>query len=65
MSNTDIEVDESIVKRLKTKIIINENKNLKTKEKNEQEMINWIKRQIEDEVQSLVNKDNNKTSNRS
>ena len=63
MSNTDIEVDESIVKRLKTKIIIYENKNLKTKEKNEQEMINWIKRQIEDEVQSLVNKDNNKTSN--
>ena len=51
MSELQIEIDEKIVERLKKKIIIKENMNLKKREKNDQEMIKWIKTTIEEEVQ--------------
>lgn len=50
MSELQIEIDEKIVERLKQKIIIKENLNLKKREKNDQEMIKWIKTTIEEEV---------------
>lgn len=45
------EIDERVLNRLKNKIVIKENDNLKTKEKSPQEMIKWIKKQIEEEIQ--------------
>ena len=50
MSELQIEIDEEIVERLKKKIILKENLNLKKREKNDQEMIKWIKTTIEEEV---------------
>ena len=46
----DENIDEKIVERLKRRIIIQENKNLKTREKNDAQMVNWIKKKIEEEV---------------
>ena len=54
MSDNGITVDPKIVERLKRKIIITENKNLKTREKNDQEMVKWIKNKIEEEVQCYL-----------
>ena len=42
MSDSNIEIDEKIVERLKRNIIIRENINLKTREKNDVEMVKWI-----------------------
>lgn len=50
MSDSFIEVDETVVARLKRTIIIQENKNLRTRDKNDQEMVKWIKGKIEEEV---------------
>ena len=55
MSDSNIEIDEKIVERLKRNIIIRENINLKTREKNDVEMVKWIKRKIEEEVQCCLN----------
>lgn len=51
ITTQDIKVDQEIVERLKRKIIIQENKNLKTREKNDAQMVAWIKQKIEEEVQ--------------
>lgn len=55
MDGTKIEIDKQIVDRLKRKIIVQETLNLKTKAKTDQEMVNWIKGTIEEEVQCLLN----------
>ena len=56
MSDTNIEIDENIVERLKRNIIIRENINLKTREKSDAEMVKWIKSKIEEEVQCCLNR---------
>ncbi|MCC8195212.1 MAG: hypothetical protein LIO49_00115 [Ruminococcus sp.] len=50
-----INVDEKAVERLKRKIIIQENQNLKTRTMNDQQMVGWIKKQIEEEAQCYLN----------
>ncbi len=50
-----INVNEKAVERLKRKIIIAENQNLKTRDKSDQQMVAWIKKQIEEEVQCYSN----------
>lgn len=49
MSN-EIVLDEKSIKRLKDKIIIAENNNLRTKQKSDAEMIAAIKKWIEEEA---------------
>ena len=51
----EIEVNEEAVERLKRKIILQESQNLKTREKTDQQMVAWIKKQIEEEVQCYSN----------
>ena len=55
MSDSNVDIDKKIVERLKRKIIIRENTNLKTRDKSDQEMVKWIKAQIEEEVQCYLN----------
>ena len=50
-----IKVNEKAVERLKRKIILQENQNLKTRTMTEQQMGAWIKKQIEEEAQSYSN----------
>lgn len=50
-----IKINEKAIERLKRKIIIQENQNLKTREKNDQQMVTWIKKQIEEETQCYLN----------
>ncbi|MCH3955346.1 MAG: hypothetical protein LKE44_09160 [Eubacterium sp.] len=52
---SNIQLSDKAIERLKKKIIIQENKNLKTREKSDREMVNWIKKQIEEEVQCCLN----------
>lgn len=49
------QVDPKIVKRLKRKIIIKENTNLRTRELSDGAMVAWIKKSIEEEVQCYLN----------
>lgn len=51
----EIRIGENAIKRLKRKIVIQENMNLKTRAKSDQDMIKWIKKQIEEEVQCCSN----------
>jgi hypothetical protein len=51
----DIKINEKAVERLKRKIILQESQNLKTREKTDQQMVAWIKKQIEEEVQCYSN----------
>lgn len=51
----DIKVNEKAIERLKRKIILQENQNLKTRTKSDQEMVVWIKKQIEEEAQCYSN----------
>ena len=51
MSDGKTEVDEKILSRLKNRIIVKENENLKTKKMNNAEMVNWIKKLIVEEIQ--------------
>ena len=51
----EIKVKDNAVERLKKKIIIQENLKLKTRTKSDQEMISWIKKQIEEEVKCYSN----------
>ncbi len=55
MAEIKIDINDKAVDRLKRIIIIQENKNLKTREKTDQQMINWIKKKIEEEVQCCWN----------
>ena len=52
MSNeaTEAQVDPKVVTKLKNLILINETTNLSTKKKNDAQMVQWIKKQIEEEV---------------
>ena len=50
----EIKVNEKAVERLKRKIILQESQNLKTREKTDQQMVAWIKKQIEEEVQCCL-----------
>lgn len=52
----EIRVDEKAVERLKRKIIIQENKNLKTRQLSDQQMVSWIKKKIEEEAQCYFNR---------
>ena len=48
-------VDSKAIERLKRSIIIKENKNLKKRTMNDSQMVAWIKRKIEEEVQCYLN----------
>ena len=50
-----IKVNEKAVERLKRKIILQENQNLKTRTMTDQQMIAWIKQQLEEEAQCYSN----------
>ena len=50
-----IKVNPKAVERLKRKIILQENQNLKTKAMSDQQMVAWIKKQIEEEAQCYLN----------
>lgn len=52
----EIRIDEKAVKRLKRKIIMQENANLKTREKSDAQMVSWIKKQIEEEAKCYFNR---------
>ena len=54
----EIKVNEKAVERLKRKIILQESQNLKTREKTDQQMVAWIKNQIEEEVHCCSNQYN-------
>lgn len=51
MEATKLEPDSKIVTRLKHKIILAESLNLKTKNKSESQMVQHIKKMIEEEVE--------------
>jgi len=51
----EILVDNKAVERLKRSIIIKENMNLKTRTMNDSQMVAWIKKKIEEEVQCYLN----------
>ena len=50
-----ISINEKAVERLKMKIILQENQNLKTRSMSDSQMVTWIKKQIEEEVQCYSN----------
>ena len=50
-----IEIDEKVIKRLKQRIIIEESKNLKSRKRTDQQMIEWIKEQIKEEAECYLN----------
>ena len=52
----EIQVDEKVIERLKQAIIINENMNLKTRTMSDTQMVSWIKKKIEEEVQCCLNR---------
>lgn len=53
--NGEIQVDSKAIERLKRSIIIKENMNLKTRTMNDSQMVVWIKKKIEEEVQCYLN----------
>ena len=55
MASSEIVVNDKAVERLKRKIILQENQNLKTRERSDQQMVSWIKKQIEEEAQCYLN----------
>ena len=48
-------VDSKAIERLKRSIIIKENMNLKKRTMNDSQMVAWIKKKIEEEVQCYLN----------
>ena len=52
----EIKIDDKAVERLKRKIIIQENMNLKTRQMSDQQMVSWIKKKIEEEAQCYSNR---------
>ena len=50
MEQSGIKVDRKSIERLERKIILQESLNLKTREKSDQQMVEWIKKQIEEEA---------------
>ena len=55
VNQNGIEVDEEAIERLMQKIVAKEGINLKTREKSDPDMVNWIRKQIEEEVQCYLN----------
>ena len=55
MSDSEKKIDKTVIERIKRKVIIRENENLKTHAKNDSQMVNWIKKTIEEEVQCYLN----------
>ncbi len=53
--NGEIHVDDKAIERLKRAIIVKENMNLKTRTMNDSQMVTWIKKKIEEEVQCCLN----------
>lgn len=51
----EIQVEEKAIERLKRAIIIKENMNLKTRTMSDSQMVVWIKKKIEEEVQCCLN----------
>lgn len=51
----EIQIDDKAVERLKRSIIIKENVNLKKRTLNDSQMVAWIKKKIEEEVQCCLN----------
>ena len=51
-----IKINSKAVERLKRKIILQENQNLKTKAMSDQQMVSWIKKKIEEEAQCYFNR---------
>lgn len=51
----ELKLDDKAIERLKRSIIMKENLNLKTKTMNDVQMIAWIKKKIEEEVQCCLN----------
>ena len=43
----EIKIDDKAIERLKRKIIIQENMNLKNRSMTDQQMVSWIKKKIE------------------
>lgn len=58
MSDIKQEIDLKAVERLKRKIVIAENANLRTKNKSDAAMVNDIKAMIEEEVRCCSNQSN-------
>ena len=52
----EIQVDDKAIERLERKIIIQENMNLKTRTMSDSQMVSWIKKKIEEEVQCCLNR---------
>jgi ethanolamine utilization protein EutQ (cupin superfamily) len=52
----EIKIDDKAIERLKRKIIIQENMNLKTRSMSDQQMVSWIKKKIEEEPQCYFNR---------
>ena len=55
MSDSEKKLDGIVIERIKRKVIIKENENLRTRAKNDTQMVNWIKKVIEEEVQCYLN----------
>ncbi len=55
MSESEIKVNEAAIVRLKRHIVIKVNKNLRDRGMNDNLMVLWIKKQIEEEVQCSLN----------
>lgn len=51
----EIDVDEKVIDRLKKAIVIKENMNLKTRAMTDGQMVSWIQKRIEEEVQCCLN----------
>ena len=52
----ELKIDDKAVERLKRKIIIKENMNLKTRQLSDQQMVSWIKKKIEEEAKCYFNR---------
>ena len=53
--NDDFKMGQEQIERLKKKIIMQENLNLKNREKTDAQMVKWIKDLIEEEVKCCLN----------
>ena len=51
----EIQVDRKAIELLKRTIIIKENDNLKMRTMSDSQMVSWIKKKIEEEVQCCLN----------
>lgn len=55
MSDSEKKLGRIVIERIKRKVITKENENLRTRAKNDTQMVNWIKKVIEEEVQCYLN----------